>query len=240
MGLLDTLLAAFGGTATALVAIGFLFKSVILDRFQRTMANYKTELSKSLEDYKHELATRSEALRSALNLEAHRRSLGLTRYDTKRSEALKKIWRQFLSWDDAYSELIAHVQRIENDPKSAINSADQLQLSTEKVKELFERSENLKAEVRLCAIHFEDADYRRFSEHSSRISKLCSDFHRHLYGEFASSNKVAAEPFISGLLKAARELRETLTANDDELRRTYLRELRMTNRSLTEDLRSAQ
>ncbi len=109
MDLVTVLLGAFGGAAVALTAAAWLFRQWL-----------KQQFAKELENYKAQLVQKSEVLKTELSIYAHEQNVGLTRIDAQRSEAILSLWAILGNWQDVFLDLTAPNQRLEQDPRRAI------------------------------------------------------------------------------------------------------------------------
>jgi hypothetical protein len=91
MTLLESIFSIFGGATAALLAVGFLFRSFI-----------RLQVDKQLERHSHELA-----------LQLHHRTIGLSRYEQDRVDALKTIYLAIANLSRASVALhsLVHIDR---------------------------------------------------------------------------------------------------------------------------------
>src|ERR1035437_9882210 len=94
MSLIETILAAFGGTTVALAIAAYLGRTFV-----------DLQVSRAVEKYKAELQQKSEALKTELSIYANEQSIGLSRLDEQRSEAIKEIYAVANKWQELSLEI---------------------------------------------------------------------------------------------------------------------------------------
>jgi hypothetical protein len=94
VSLVDVFLTAFGGTAAALAVAAYLGRSFI-----------NLQVSRAIEKYKAGLQQKSEVLKTELSIYAHEQSVGLSRLDEQRSQAIKEIYAVANKWQELFLEI---------------------------------------------------------------------------------------------------------------------------------------
>jgi hypothetical protein len=92
----NILLPAIVGGGTAFAAIKFLGKRLIEHRLEKDIENFKTQL-----------ALRTEALKTELAIYAHEQSIMLSRVDAQKAEAIQKVYSVLVLWNQPVSQLVA-------------------------------------------------------------------------------------------------------------------------------------
>jgi hypothetical protein len=216
MELFTALVGAFGGAAAGVAVAAFLGKSLVLDHFAR-----------KLEAYKNELSNKSDELRTELSIYAYQQNLGLARIDAQRAKSIMALWSRFIKWNNAYENLVKETRRrLEKDADSVAKSREDLNLYQRKVDDLYAHAKRLGQGVTARAIYFDSDEYEHIVSCYLKIDHVCTEFHTHLYGDYASAKTMPAKEYVSGLLKACDQLEEEVTASKNELRRTLMSEFR--------------
>jgi hypothetical protein len=226
MELLTALVGVLGGAAAGVAVAKFLGKSLVEDLFARRLADYKNELSKGLADYKNELSNKSDEFKTELSIYAYHQNLGLARIDAQRAKSIMALWSRFIKWNDAYENLVNETRRLEKDADSVAKSREDLDSYNRKVEDLYAHVKRLGHGVKVRAIYFDSDEYEHIVSCYSKIDHLCTQFHTHLYGEYASKKTMPSKEFVSGLLKACDQLEGEVTASKNDLRRSLLKEFR--------------
>lgn len=94
MSLLEVFLSAIGGT-TVVLGIAAYFGRTFID----------LQVSRVIEKYKAELQQKSEVLKTELSIYANKQSVGLSRFDEQRSQAIKEIYAVANKWQELFLEI---------------------------------------------------------------------------------------------------------------------------------------
>ena len=105
MLLVETVIGAVGGATVALGVAWYLARRFI-----------DIHISRATEAYKAQLEHRSTILKTELSIHAHEQTVGFSRLDAQRSDAIVKIWDILVDWHEALRELTGPTVEVDNNP----------------------------------------------------------------------------------------------------------------------------
>ncbi|OFZ87182.1 MAG: hypothetical protein A2V78_04170 [Betaproteobacteria bacterium RBG_16_64_18] len=210
MDIVTVLLSAFGGAAVALAAAACLFRQWL-----------KQQFAKELENYKAQLAQKSEVLKTELSIYAHEQNVGLTRIDAQRSEAILSLWAILGDWQDVFLDLTAPNQRLAQDPGRAI------QRYQEWARKLMALSDKLSIEVRNRAIFFQQASYEPIAKYGMAVSDITNDFYAATFEGVDLATVKDSKALMENVQRERERLRETAKGNVGDLRGALVHEFRI-------------
>src|SRR5258707_5450559 len=105
----ELFLSAIGGGAVALVIAAYLAR-----RFM------EIQVAKAIENHKAGLTQRTEALKTELSIYAHEQTVGLSRIDAQRSDAILTVWKRLGEWHDSFIKLTLPHPPVDRNPEVAV------------------------------------------------------------------------------------------------------------------------
>jgi hypothetical protein len=158
-GLIEYFLGAIGGATVALGAAAFLAK-----RFM------DIQVSRAIESHKAALKERVEALKTELSIYAHEQTVGLSRIDAQRSDAILAIWHLLGEWQESFIKITAPNKELEKVPLRAVRKYEIW------AKEMLSHADKLSRESRDRAILFDQESYDVIANYGRAISIASADF----------------------------------------------------------------
>ena len=170
MSLVDVFLTAFGGTAAALAVAAYLGRSFI-----------NLQVSRAIEKYKAGLQQKSEVLKTELSIYAHEQSVGLSRLDEQRSQAIKEIYAVANKWQELFLEITR--------PNPPLKLPPELQLKRylSLAKNLVNTAESLSIKSRDNAIFFQQESYEIIARFGMAAMDLSCAFYDKTFGKVDKS-----------------------------------------------------
>ena len=207
---LELIVSAIGGAGVALSAAAWFFRQWL-----------KHRLSIELETHKAQLVQKSEVLKTELSIYAHEQNVGLSRIDAQRSEAILFIWDVLGEWHEAFLDLTAPNQRLNQDLSRALPKYQ------EWARQLMTISNALSIDVRKRAILVDQATYEVIRRCCESISDVTTDF----YAASFEGIDVAATKDLASLFQRVQQARGNLqasaAANVNEFRSALVHEFRV-------------
>ena len=206
--MLAYLFSAIGGAGIALAAAWYLSKEFI-----------SLQIKKALQKYQFELDQRSAALKAELSIYAHEQSVGLTRLDAQRSEAIKEIYALIMQWHEVYMEIF---KPVENNYKTPVHKKQQYYNSS---KSLVEIADEISKVVTRHAIYFEQSSYEKLARFGQEATNLSCDIYDETFGKEDISTEVDT-PRLFQLLDGVRAAKKNLPSTLVESRSILILEFR--------------
>jgi len=166
MSLLDVFLSALGGTATVLALAAFLGRNFI-----------KLQVSRAIEKYKAELQQKSEVLKTELSIYAHEQSVGLSRLDEQRSQAIKEIYAVANKWQELFLEIARP------NPPTKLPPELQLKRYLNLAQNFVKVAEDLSVKSRDNAIFFQQESYAIVARFGMAAMDLSCAFYDQTFGK---------------------------------------------------------
>lgn len=189
MSLLSVFFTAFGGTAVALVVVAYLGRSLI-----------NLQVLRAIEKYKEELQQKSAVLKAELSIYAHEQSIGLSRLDGERSQAIKEIYAVANKWQETFLEITKP-----NQPTMLPEFLrERYRLLA---KDLVTVSEELSVRCRDNAIFFQPESYNIIARFGRGAMELSCSFYDQTFGKFDMSK----DPKFEELSKSIERQRTVLS-----------------------------
>ncbi len=166
MTLVDVFFIALGGTAAALAIAAFLGRSFI-----------NLQVSRAVEKYKAELQQKSEVLKTELSIYAHEQSIGLSRLDEQRSQAIKEIYAVANQWQELFLDITR--------PNAPQKLSPELQLKRylNLAQSLVKTAEALSIKSRDNAIFFQQESYEIIARFGIAAMNLSCAFYDETFGK---------------------------------------------------------
>lgn len=200
--------SAIGGASVALAAAWFLSKKFI-----------SLQVKKALQKYQFELDQKSAALKTELSIYAHEQSVGLTRLDAQRSEAIIEIYALIMHWHEVYLEIF---KPVENSFKTPVHKKQQYYNWS---KDLVEIADEISKVVTKHAIYFEQASYEKLVKFGQEATNLSCDIYDETFGKVDISTEVDT-PRLFQLLDSVRAAKQNLPPALVESRSILISEFR--------------
>jgi hypothetical protein len=210
MDLITSLVSALGGAAVTLTAAAWLARTWIRHRLEREFASYRAEL-----------AQKAEVLKTELAIYAHEQSIGLSRIDAQRSEAILSIWKELNQWHEVFIAIAGPNEKLERNPGQAVGDYQSWS------RQLMTANDQLSRRVRELAIFFDEDAYKTIARYGMAISNVTTDYYAKSFEgvTFGSPEEQAAHLRVVNVARA--ELRRAVANNVDELRRALVIEFRL-------------
>jgi len=208
MSLLNVLLTAFGGTAVALAVAAYLGRSLI-----------HLQVSRAIEKYKEELQQKSAVLKSELSIYAHEQSIGLSRLDEQRSQAIKEIYAVANKWQEVFLEITKP-----NEP--TMLPEFQLQRYRYLAEDLVKVIEELSVCCRDNAILFQPESYNIIARFGKVAMDLSRSFYDQTFGKFDISKDTKFDELFQLIERQRTALRDAPKEDFGKLQTLLLDEFR--------------
>lgn len=218
MDFLTFLISALGGGVVALGAAAWLFRVWIKHRLDIELATRKTQLDQ-----------KADTLKTELSIYAHEQSVGLSRIDAQRSEAVLSIWKILLAWQEIFMNLTAPNERLERNPGQAVTDYEH------HAKSLMSISSELSHEVARRAILFDQDVYATIARCGLAVSNVTIDFYAETFEDVTFVSAEAKAQYLPKVQETREKLRDSVAGNVDEFRQALVREFR---RIMTADRRA--
>jgi hypothetical protein len=172
VSLLETFLAALGGTTAALSVAAYLGRAFIELRVSRTIEKYKSELQQ-----------KSEVLKSELSIYAHEQSIGLSRLDEQRSQAIKDIYAVANRWQELFLEIARP------NPLTKLPPEVKLKRYLNLAQNFVKAAEELSVKGRDNAIFFQQESYEIIARFGMAALNLSCAFYDQTFGKVDMSKE---------------------------------------------------
>jgi hypothetical protein len=209
MNILEIIISAAGGAGIALSAAAWLFRTWITQRF-----------SIELEERKGQLTQKTEVLKTELSIYAHEQSVGLSRIDAQRSEALLAIWAVVTQWHDVFLDLTAPNERLGLDVPTALEKYQ------EWARSLMTLSDKLSIEVRNRTILLSKPTFEVIAKCGAAISDVTNDFYAASFEAVNLEEPDDKNSLFDRVQHARHALRAAAVSNVNELRDALVVEFR--------------
>lgn len=209
MALLEVLLTAFGGTAAALAVAAYLGRSFI-----------DLRVSRIIEKYKAELQQKSEVLKTELSIYAHEQSIGLSRLDEQRSQAIKEIYAVANKWQ----ELLLEIAR--PSPPTKLPPELQLKRYLSLSQNLVKVAEELSVRGRDNAIFFQQESYDIIARFGMAAMDLSCTFYDQTFGKVDMSKEPKYDEVFPVIERERTALRDAPKEDFGRLQTLLLAEFR--------------
>lgn len=209
MELISIFITAIGGSVVALGIAAWLSRIWIKHRLKIGFAEYETRL-----------AQKTEALKTELSIYAHEQSVGLTRIDAQRSEAVLSIWKILLDWQEVFFDLTAPNERVERNALQAVINYKQ------NAQRLMTFANDLSREVSQRAILFDQDVYSVISNCGHQITEVSANFYADTFEGITFDSPQQQAAHLPNVQRTRHELRNAVQAGVNELRDALVREFR--------------
>ncbi len=207
--MLTIFISALGGAGIAL-GVAWYFSKKFLD----------LQIKKTIQKYQFELDQKSTALKTELSIYAHEQSVGLSRLDAQRSDAIKEIYESMMHWHDLYIEIF---KPIENKYPSPVEKKQQYyDWSTGLVKV----ADGISVQVRKHAIYFEQSSYAKIAKFGQEATTLSCDLYDETFGKVDISTEEGTERLFQ-LIESVRNSHRDLPTSLVESRQLLISEFRV-------------
>jgi hypothetical protein len=206
--MIEYFLSAIGGAAVALAAAWYLSKEFI-----------SLQIKKALQKSQFELDQKSAALKAELSIYAHEQSVGLTRLDAQRSEAIKEIHELMMHWHEVYMEIF---KPVENNYKTPIQRRQQYYTWS---RGLVEVADAFSKVVTKNAIYFEQSSYEKLARFGQQATNLSCDIYDETFGKVNVSAEADTQRLLE-LIDAVRAAKKDLPPDLIESRAMLVSEFR--------------
>lgn len=208
-GFLDYFLGAIGGSAVTLGAIAFFAKQFMA-----------IQVSRVIESHKAELKERAEALKTELSIYAHEQTVGLSRIDAQRSDAILAVWHLLGEWQESFIRITAPNKQLDKAPARAILKYNAW------AKEMLVHADHLGREVRDRAILFDETSYDVIADYGKAISIASADFYAFAF-EYVDLGTIDEATLLKRIGDGRADLHKQAEESFEELRLALLRQFRM-------------
>lgn len=209
VSLLETFLTAFGGTTVALAIAAYLGRTFI-----------DLQESRAVEKYKSELQQKSEVLKSELSIYAHEQSIGLSRLDEQRSQAIKEIYAVANKWQELFLEIARPNPPMKLPPDSQLKRYRNLAQNFVKV------AEELSVKGRDNAIFFQEESYEIVARFGMAAMDLSCAFYDQTFGKVDKSKEPSYDELFPMIEKERTALRNSPKEDFGKLNNLLLAEFR--------------
>jgi hypothetical protein len=212
MDFLEIYLVGLGGTATALIALGFLWRKLI-----------EVQVSRALEKYKAELEQKSAILKTELSIYAHEQNVGLSRLDQQRSDAICAIFSLITKWHSTLMEIT-----MPNEPQLPTVLLERRYWDLSKA--LIDSAEAITKELYSKAIFFQDSSHKLIGDFGVEAMILSCDFHDKTFGKTSYNpiHSLAPDTGVLDLITRERKvLADKFMGEFDHIRSQLIQELRL-------------
>lgn len=165
MSLFEVFFTAFGGTATAIALATYLGRTFI-----------DLQMSRVVEKYKSELQQKSDVLKAELSIYAHEQSIGLSRLDEQRSQAIKEIYAVANVWQELF------LQIVQPTPPTKLPHELQLKRYHDLAQNFVKVAEGLSIKSRDNAIFFQQDSYEIIVRFGKNAIDLSTAFYDQTFG----------------------------------------------------------
>ncbi|MGH9429277.1 MAG: hypothetical protein ACRD2L_23590 [Terriglobia bacterium] len=210
MSLLEILLTAFGGTAAALLVAAYLGRSFI-----------DLQVSRVIEKYKMELQQKSEVLKTELSIYAHEQSVGLSRLDEQRSQAIKEIYAVANKWQELFLEIA------KPNPPTKLPPELQLKRYLNLAQNLVKVADDLSVRSRDNAIFFQQESYEIITRFGMAALDLSCSFYDQTFGKVDISEELNYDELFPMIERERTALRDAPKQDFGKLRALLLAEFRI-------------
>jgi hypothetical protein len=209
VSLADVFLTAFGGTAAALAVAAYFGRSFI-----------KLQVSRAIEKYKAELQQKSEVLKTELSIYAHEQTVGLSRLDEQRSQAIKEIYAVANQWQELFLEITRP-----NPPRNLLPEL-QLKRYVNLAQTLVKTAEALSVKSRDNAIFFQQESYEIIARFGIAAMDLGCAFYEETFGKVDKSKEYNYAELSPMIEKERAVLRDAPKEDFGKLQNLLLAEFR--------------
>lgn len=209
MSLLAVFFTAFGGTATALAIAAYLGRTFV-----------DLQVSRAIERYKAELQQKSEVLKAELSIYANEQSVGLSRLDEQRSQAIKEIYVVANTWQELFLEIA------KPNPPMKLPPELQLKRYLNLAQNFVKAAEQLSVNSRDNAIFFEYESYEIIARFGMAAMDLSCAFYDQTFGKVDMSKDLAYDELFPMIEKERTSLRDAPKADFGKMRSLLLTEFR--------------
>lgn len=205
----EIFLTAFGGVAGGVALAAYLGRKFI-----------DLQISKATERYRSELEQKSATLKTELSIYAHEQSVGLSRLDEQRSEAIQKIYGLAVKWHDIYMDICQpHEPTF---PTAEMKLQKYYNWSTNLVK----AAEEISVAARDSAISFQQDSYAVISKFGTAAMELSCEFYNNIFGEVNMSKDPDCDVLFPLIEQQRRSLASMSQKEFSQLRELLVAEFR--------------
>ena len=209
MSLLEVFLTAIGGTTITLAVTAYLGRSFI-----------DLQVSRAIEKYKAELQQRSEVLKAELSIYANEQSVGLSRLDEQRSQAIKEIYAIANKWQELFLDIA------QPNPPKRLPPELQLRRYLNLAQNFVKVAEELSIKSRDNAIFFQQESYEIISRFGIAAMDLSCAFYDETFGKVDMSKDPSYDELFPMIEKERIALRDSPKEDFGQLQSLLLAEFR--------------
>ena len=176
-------------------------------------------MSRAIEKYKEELQQKSAVLKTELSIYAHEQSIGLSRLDEQRSQAIKEIYAVANKWQEVFLEITKP-----NQP--TMLPEFQLQRYRYLAEDLVKVIEELSVRCRDNAIFFQPESYNIIARFGKVAMDLSRSFYDQTFGKFERSKESKFDELFQFIERQRMTLRDAPKEDFGKLQTLLLDEFR--------------
>jgi hypothetical protein len=207
--LLEVFLTAIGGTTVALAIAAY---------FGRTFIDL--QVSRVIQKYKAELQQKSAVLKTELSIYANEQSVGLSRLDEQRSQAIKEIYAVANKWQELFLEIA------QPNPPMKLPPELQLRRYLNLAQNFVKVAEDLSVKSRDNAIFFQRESYEIIARFGMAAMDLSCAFYDQTFGKVDMSKDPSYDDLFPMIEKERIALRDSPKEDFGQLQSLLLAEFR--------------
>ena len=199
------------------ISTGFLSAGGAYYLMQRFM---DIQVQKVIMKYESELAHRTEALKTDLSIYAHEQTVGLSRLEELRAEAIQGIYALAIKWQEQFLEITQpNLPRYPDQDR-------QLQRMVNWSQNLVRTGEHLSIKVRDTAIFFDEESYHAIARYGKLGMDLAIDFYDVTFEKWDKTKDPNYGELFESFDTERAKLRETAKGEFEKAQRTLIIEFR--------------
>jgi hypothetical protein len=200
------------GVTTGVASAGaaaFLFRKFMDIQVQKVIGKYEA----SLRD-------KTEALKTNLSIYAHEQTIGLTRLEELRADAIQEIYATIIRWQELFLEIT------QPDLPARATDALQLQQMVNWSQNLVKTGDELSIKVRDTAIYFDEQSYQVIGRYGKLSTDLAIDFYDAAFGKWDKTKEPDYPQLFASFATERTKLRESSKGEFEKAQKTLVVEFR--------------
>jgi hypothetical protein len=190
-------------------AVAFLFRKFMDIQVQKVIGKYEA----SLRD-------KTEALKTDLSIYAHEQTIGLTRLEELRADAIQAIYAIMIRWQELFLEI--------TQPDLPARATDELRLQqmVNWSQNLVKIGDELSVKVRDTAIYFDEQSYQVIGRYGKLSTDLAIDFYDAAFGQWDKTKEPDYPQLFASFATERTKLRESSKGEFEKAQKTLVVEFR--------------
>lgn len=178
------------------------------------------QVQKVIGKYEASLRDKTEALKTDLSIYAHEQTIGLTRLEELRANAIQAIYAIMIQWQELFLEI--------TQPNMPARATDELRLQqmVNWSQNLVTTGEKLSVKVRDTAIFFEEQSYQVIARYGTLSTDLAIDFYDATFDKWDKSKEPDYQQLYTSFDIERAKLREAAKGEFEKAQKTLVVEFR--------------